>query len=310
MILCCGEALIDMIPRRAEGGEAAFVPHSGGSVFNTAIALGRLGVQTGMLTGLSTDLFGRQLETALRASQVDTSLVISSGRPTTLAFVELTDGHASYTFYDENSAGRMMSADELPALPADVNSLYFGGISLCNPPAADAFSALAKREAGNCAIMLDPNIRPGFIDDIDAFRARLDTMIEIAQVVKVSDEDLNWLYPGPESLQAKIELVLAKGPSIVVLTRGGAGATAYLEKGRNVTVSAARTEVVDTVGAGDTFNAGFLAKASELGLLTPDGLTTITDETLEECLGFAARVAAVTVSRAGANPPWLHELTE
>ena len=120
MILCCGEALIDMIPAPTARGQQGFVPHPGGAVFNTAIALGRLGVRTGLLTGLSTDIFGQQLTEALTTSHVDASLAIRSDRPTTLAFVRLVDGHASYSFYDEYSAGRMLTPDDMPVLPADV----------------------------------------------------------------------------------------------------------------------------------------------------------------------------------------------
>lgn len=124
MILCCGEALIDMIPAPTTTGRNGFVPHSGGSVFNTAIALGRLGVKTGILTGLSSDMFGQQLVEALYASQVDTSLVATSDRPTTLAFVKLVDGHATYAFFDENSAGRMLGPENIPKLPAEVTSRF------------------------------------------------------------------------------------------------------------------------------------------------------------------------------------------
>ena len=114
MILACGEALIDMLPRRTEAGETAFAPYAGGAVFNTAIALGRLGAPSGFLSGLSTDLFGEILTESLTASKVDSSLAIRSARPTTLAFVKLTDGHATYSFYDENTAGRMLTPDDLP----------------------------------------------------------------------------------------------------------------------------------------------------------------------------------------------------
>ncbi|MGR3586821.1 MAG: PfkB family carbohydrate kinase, partial [Pseudooceanicola nanhaiensis] len=131
-ILCCGEALIDMIP-----GGGGYVPHTGGAVFNTAIALGRLGARAGMLTGLSRDMFGAMLEAELAASGVDTELVIRSDRLTTLAFVQRTEGKARYTFYDENSAGRMISADDLPELPEDVGTLFFGGISLVVEPGAE-----------------------------------------------------------------------------------------------------------------------------------------------------------------------------
>ena len=308
MLLCCGEALIDMIPTPTEAGQDGYVPHVGGAVFNTAIALGRLGVQTGMLTGLSTDLFGRQLLASLHANHVDTSLLITSDRLTTLAFVQLTDGNASYTFFDENSAGRMLDRADLPVLPDEVSTLYFGGISLVFEPGAETYAALLKREAAARVVMLDPNIRPSFIRDIRRYRDRLDRMIALSDIVKVSDEDLNWIYPGPESLFEKLDFVRQAGPSVVILTRSGAGATAFLEGGTEVSVPVERVDVVDTIGAGDTFNAGVLAKLAELGMLIKGSLAAIDPDPMREAIGFGARVAAITVSRAGANPPWRHEL--
>ena len=308
MLLCCGEALIDMIPAPTVSGQDGYVPHTGGSVFNTAIALGRLGVQTGMLTGLSTDLFGQQLLASLHANHVDTSLLVTSDRLSTLAFVQLTDGNASYTFFDENSAGRMLELSDMPALPDDVSTLYFGGISLTCEPGAEAYAALLKREAPARVVMLDPNIRPSFIRDIRRYRDRLDGMIALSDIVKVSDEDLNWIYPGPQSLFEKLDFVRQAGPSVVILTRSGSDAAAFLKDGTEVSVPVERVEVVDTIGAGDTFNAGVLAKLAELGLLIKDSLAAIDPEPVREALRFGARVAAITVSRAGANPPWRHEL--
>ncbi len=231
MILCCGEALIDMIPGTTGAGADAFVPHVGGAIFNTAIALGRLGTATGMLTGLSTDLFGHTLGAALAASHVDTSLVIHSDRHSTLAFVHLVDGHATYTFFDENSAGRMLTPEDLPAIPADVTALYFGGISLACEPGADTYAALAETASPGRAMMLDPNIRPGFIRDIGRYRARLDRMVRHADIVKVSDEDLNWIIPEPLSLREKIDTLLDKGPALVILTRSQDGATGFMADG-------------------------------------------------------------------------------
>ena len=308
MLLCCGEALIDMIPAPTVSGQEGYVPHTGGSVFNTAIALGRLGVQTGMLTGLSTDLFGQQLLASLHANHVDTSLLVTSDRLSTLAFVQLTDGNASYTFFDENSAGRMLDLADMPALPEDVSTLYFGGISLTFEPGAEAYAALLKREAPDRVVMLDPNIRPSFIRDIGRYRDRLDGMIALSDIVKVSDEDLNWIYPGPQSLFEKLDFVRQAGPSVVILTRSGSDAAAFLKDGTEVSVPVERVEVVDTIGAGDTFNAGVLAKLAELGLLIKDSLAAIDPDPVREALRFGARVAAITVSRAGANPPWRHEL--
>ncbi|TMM54768.1 carbohydrate kinase family protein [Sulfitobacter sabulilitoris] len=308
MILCCGEALIDMIPTPTVSGRDGFVPHAGGAVFNTAVALGRLGVRTGMLTGLSSDMFGRQLADALKASHVDTSHVITSDRPTTLAFVRLQDGHATYSFYDENTAGRMLTPDDLPELSAQVSSLYFGGISLACEPGARTYATLLAREAKDRAVMLDPNIRPRFIQDAAGYRARLDRMMALADIVKVSDEDLHWIVPAPLSLNEKVAVVLDKGPGVVIVTCGGDGATGFMADGTEVTVPATRVEIVDTVGAGDTFNAGVLAKLHDLGALRKTKLGTLPAEALNQALAHGARVAAVTVSRAGANPPWADEL--
>lgn len=308
MILCCGEALIDMIPTPTTAERDGFVPYAGGAVFNTSIALGRLGVQTGMLTGLSNDMFGQQLADSLDASHVDKSHVITSERPTTLAFVRLQDGHATYSFYDENSAGRMLSIEDLPEVSSEVSSLYFGGISLACEPGANTYATLLQREGKTRAVMMDPNIRPQFIQDIDTYRARLDRMLAMVDIVKVSDEDLNWMVPSPLSLREKVEVVQERGPSVVILTRGGEGASGFLNDGTEVTVPAQRVEIVDTVGAGDTFNAGVLAKLYEQGALQKSKLKTLSADALSEALKHGARVAAVTVSRAGANPPWAEEL--
>lgn len=308
MIYCCGEALIDMIPRLIEPEVTAFVPHNGGAVYNTAVALGRLEVPTGMITGLSSDQFGRQLQDGLHASHVDTAMVQIRANPTTLAVVGLRDGQAVYSFYDENSAGRQFRFESAPDLPQPVECLFFGGISLCNPPAADSYLRLAEDRAGGAVVMLDPNIRPGFIEDEAGYRARLDRMISLATIVKVSDEDLDWLFGTAGTPEDKIAGILNRGPSVAILTRGSRGADAFLAGGRQVSVPAAQVCPVDTVGAGDTFNAGFLARAQQLGILTPDRLAGIDEADLRDCLKYAAAAAAVAVSRAGANPPWLHEL--
>ena len=191
MILACGEALIDMLPRESAAGEAAFAPYAGGAVFNTAIALGRLGVPAGFFSGLSSDLFGDLLRQTLQASRVDYSPAHVSRRPTTLAFVRLTGGHASYTFYDENTAGRMLTPEDLPEVSAE--ALFFGGISLVGEPCGSAYEALQVREAAARVTMIDPNIRPSFIEDEAAYRARVGRMMARADIVKLSDEDLFWL---------------------------------------------------------------------------------------------------------------------
>ncbi len=308
MILCYAEALIDMVAAPSLDGPDGFVPHSGGAVFNTAIALGRLGARAGMLTGLSHDMFGDQLADALKASDVDTTHIIRSDRPSTLAFVKLEDGQASYSFFDENSAGRMIRAEDMPALTSDITALFFGGISLASDPSASAYAALLDRQGGSRAVMIDPNIRPLFITDAEGYRRRMAAMIRQADIVKVSDEDLNWLNPAPLTQAEKISAMLDTGPSVVIVTQGAEGAIATLADGTSIAVPAVKTNVVDTIGAGDTFNAGFLAKLSELGLLTPEALGTLDPDALRDAMTYGARVAAITVSRVGANPPWANEL--
>ncbi|UWQ25308.1 carbohydrate kinase [Leisingera aquaemixtae] len=309
MILCCGEALIDMIPGETATGQAAYVPHGGGASFNTALALGRLGVQAGLFTGLSTDVFGQQLTQALAAAGVDTSLAVTSPRPCTLAFVHLTDGDASYSFFDTGSAGSSLTPQALPDLPDSVSALLLGGISLCNPPAADAYLALAQREAGHRPVMLDPNVRAGFSRDEADYRARLEKMVALADIVKVSEEDLSWLCPRGDT-RTKLSGLFAAGPKLILLTRGREGAEAYLPDGQVVTAAAVPVTVADTVGAGDTFNAGFLAMAQERGVLKAAASGEIAEPDLKACLRFAVRAAAVSVSRAGANPPWRAEVPE
>ncbi|MEZ5872744.1 MAG: carbohydrate kinase [Nitratireductor sp.] len=306
MIICCGEALIDMLPRELPDGSPVFMPVAGGAVFNTAIALGRLGEETGFFSGVSTDVLGQTLIRALEASKVDHSPCSRSARPTTLAFVTLKDGHAEYAFYDEMTAGRMLDPKALPSIAPNVLAMHFGAISLISEPCGSAYEALALREARNRVISLDPNIRPGFVSDERAYRARLDRMLKVADIIKVSDDDLAWLSPG-QDFASWAGTWLSASASIVVLTRGGEGAIALTRAGE-VHASAVATTVVDTVGAGDTFNAGLLAGIRRAGALSREGLASLSHDALHEALNLAARAAAVTVSRAGANPPWADEI--
>lgn len=307
MILSCGEALIDMLPRTSTAGEACFAPYAGGAVFNTAIALGRLGAPSAFFSGVSTDMLGEILADTLAASKVDTSLLARSDRPTTVAFVKLVNGQATYAFYDEATAGRMLSEDQLPALPDAVSTLFFGGISLVNDPAAATYEALQAREAPARVIMIDPNIRPGFIaGKEEAYRARIGRMVARADIVKLSDEDLHWLE-GAGDLTALARGILTRGPKVVFITEGAAGARAVTAT-QDRFVAARKVTVADTVGAGDTFNAGALAALHEAGALTKARIAALSDAELDAALTLGTRAAAVTVSRAGANPPWREEL--
>ena len=306
MILCAGEALIDMLPRDTTEGGASFAPHVGGSVFNTANALGRLGQDVGFFSGISTDFFGDMLMDTLAASGVKTGLVARSDRNTTLAFVKLTDGHASYLFYDENSAGRMLSEADLPTLDDNTKALFFGCISLVVEPCAATLETLLNREGDTCVTMLDTNIRESFISDEAAYRARLDRMLAKSDLVKFSDEDLHWFKGAGDAAKLANEVV-AMGPKAVFITEGAKGVTAYTADGAFF-VPATKVKVVDTVGAGDTFNAGLLTGLNERGLLDKAALRNVSSDDLTAAMTLGAKAAAVTVSRAGANPPTRDEL--
>ncbi len=306
MILCCGEALIDMLPRETTLGEKGFAPYAGGAIFNTAIALGRLGMPTGFFTGLSSDMMGEILRETLKSSKVDDSYCAILDRPTTIAFVKLVDGHASYAFYDENTAGRMITESDLPTLGDDCEALHFGAISLIPEPCGATYEALMKREHATRVISLDPNIRPGFIKDKPAHLARISRMAEMSDILKFSDEDLDW-FELPGSQDERAAYWLERGAKLVVITRGAEGATGYTAR-HKVSVPSQRVTVVDTVGAGDTFDAGVLASLKMQNLLTKAQVANLTEPQIAAALELGARTAAVTVSRAGANPPWAHEI--
>ncbi|MFC0481707.1 carbohydrate kinase family protein [Gellertiella hungarica] len=306
MIVCCGEALIDMLPRETTLGERAFAPYAGGAIFNTAIALGRLGIETGFFSGLSDDMLGDILRETLEKSGVDPRFAAISSRPTTIALVKLVNGQASYAFYDENTAGRMLDIDDLPSFGPEVNALHFGAISLIPEPCGTAYETLLMREADARVISLDPNIRPGFIRDADAHEARIRRMAAKSDIVKFSDEDLAWFgEEGDEETLAR--KWIARGAKLVLVTRGAEGATGYTVR-HKVSVPVVKVEVVDTVGAGDTFDAGVLAALDRKGLLTKGAIGALTAPDIEDALTWGVKAAAVTVSRAGANPPTAAEI--
>jgi fructokinase len=306
MIVCCGEAVIDFLPRKSAEGEQVYRPFNGGSIFNTAIALGRLGIPTGFFSGLSTDFFGDSLKEGLKASKVDLRYTKIWDRPTTLAFVKLDNGHARYSFYDDNSACRMLTGKDLPKLGGDVAALHFGSISLIPEPGATTLEALMKREAKRRVISLDPNIRPNLIKNRRSYLARLKRMIAMADILKISDEDVMWMT-GKKDMAAAAKSWLKAGAKVVVITKGGEGVEAFTPR-FHLAVPPVKVKVADTVGAGDTFTAGLLAALTNASLLDKKKLISIGEIDLKNALTFATRAAAITVSRPGADPPWANEL--
>ncbi|NJM29944.1 MAG: carbohydrate kinase [Rhizobiales bacterium] len=306
MIVCCGEALIDFLPRTSTEGQSVYQPFCGGSIFNTAIALSRLGHKTGFFCSVSKDFFGDMLIDGLKASGVDLRYVRRAEKPSTLAFVKLEGGQARYSFFDENSAVRLMAKKDVPKLPVTVKALHFGSISLIPEPCGGTLEFLLKREAKAKVISLDPNIRASLIKDRKSYLARINRLIPFADVLKISDEDTHWIT-GSKDLDNAAKGWLKKGARIVVITRGGEGVIAFTGRAR-IEIPPVKVKVADTVGAGDTFTAGTLFALSKAGLLTKPKLAAIGEAQLRSVLEFAARAAAITVSRPGADPPWAKEM--
>jgi len=301
MIICAGEAIIDMLPRElAEGGEG-FLPMPGGASLNSALAMARLGQDVSLLCPLSTDMFGDQLTSSAAVAGVDFSLSPWVDRPTTLAFVKLTNGSASYQFFDENSALRSFSQDELPEIPAATSAVHFGGIALAVEPCGSTYEEFARRAIGHSVISFDPNIRPHFISDIATYRSRLDRMFDLADIIKISEEDLDWYDPNT-SLEAFASHRITQGASLIVTTLGEGGSVAYTLD-ETITATTAKVDVVDTIGAGDTFIAGLLASLSSQGNLFPDRIGKLSSNDVLAALTLANTAAAISVTRAGANPP-------
>lgn len=303
-VLVCGEALIDLTPARC-GDEQGFVPRVGGSPYNVAIGLARLDVAAAFCGRVSTDPFGRQLRGALERDGVATDDLAVGDEPTPLAIVHLDDeGHAEYTFHFDGTAAAALSRDDVPdPLPDGVTAVHVGSIALVLEPGAEVVADVLRRaRADGLLTSLDPNVRARFIPDRAAYAEALDGWVADAAVVKASAEDLGWARPDIEP--AALARRWAAPDRLVVVTDGARGALA-LRGDDVVEVPAPPTQVVDTVGAGDAFTSGLLAALDAQGCHAPDALGAVD---VTRAVGFAARVAARTCTRAGADPPHRHEL--
>lgn len=306
MILSCGDTLIDMLPRTLATGEDVYLPMSGGALFNTAIALGRLGQDVGLVTGVSTDMFGEQLIDTLRDSHVSTDYCIRTHRPTTMAFVKLVNGDAQYHFVDENSAQRMLTLQDFPLVNDAISTLHFGCLSLIAEPCATAFEQYMQDNASTKVISLDPNIRPGFIVNETGYRQRLSRMIAQSDIVKFSDEDFAW-FNLEQSFDDFAKNLIEQGASLVMLTQSSNGVTLFSQYGK-AHIPAQTVDVVDTVGAGDNFNAGVLTGLSQQGLLCKTALKTASETSLKQAVSLGITVASYTVQQAGATSPWARDI--
>ncbi len=306
MILCCGEALIDLVQRDAEAANV-FKAYNGGGIYNSAIALGRLGEKVGLFTGMSTDIFGQGLREGLRASNVSEKYLAIKPQNTTLAIVKVNEqGNAKYFFIDDASATRVLTKKDMPKLTKDVKALLFGGIALVPEPCGSTFEALVTKAAKKHVLAMDPNIRPPHIKDRKTYLARLARLIALTDILKISDEDVHWIT-GSTDLAKAAKSWLKKGAKVVAITRGGEGCTVFTKR-YSFELAAPKVKVADTVGAGDTFTAGLLHSLNEHGQLDKKALAVIGEEALKAAAAYAMRAAAVTVSRPGADPPWAKEM--
>jgi fructokinase len=301
MIVVAGESLIDLLVR--PDGSVEAVP--GGGPYNTARALGRLRVPTAFIGRLSTDRFGRILRERLLADGVDLRWATDTDDPTLLAIAELdSDGGATYRFHDLGSAAAGLDVANLPAqLPGEVVAVHVGTLGLLLEPMATAVEGLVARVAEDVVVFLDLNVRPTAIRDEPAYRARLDRVMRRADVVKASVDDLAWLTPEHEPGQSAGAL-LTLGPSVVLVTDGAGPVRAVAHGGAEVLVVPAVT-IVDTVGAGDAFSAGFLAWWQRKGARRAD---LANGAWVRDATRLAVRVGSATTTRAGAEPPTAEEL--
>jgi fructokinase len=303
-VVVAGEAVVDLV----EGAARTYVAHAGGSPANVAVGLARLGTPTALLARLSRDAFGTLLRDHLAAAGVDLSLAVDAAEPTTLAVASLTaEGVAAYGFWVSGTADWQWTDEELPdRLAAGVRALHTGSMALEVEPGASRLVALLERVRGQVLVSYDPNVRLAKQGDRATGLAAVERVVALSDVVKVSAEDLEWLLPGvrPAEVAARWRQL---GPVLVVVTDGGDGAVAAGPAGL-LRVAAPRVDVIDTVGAGDSFTAALLASLDDRDLLERAALEAAPAPVLTEVLERAARAASITCSRPGADPPTRDEL--
>jgi fructokinase len=298
MFVVVGEALVDLVGQR---GGRTFAAHPGGSPANVALGLARLGNRVTLKTRVGRDAFGAMIREHLEASGV----VVDAGPgddafPTTLAVATLAAGVAAYDFRIE------WDVPSLVPLPVETRCLHTGSVGTVLPPGAANVVDLMEREhaRGRVTVSYDPNVRPALMGEPARARPAVERLVALSDVVKVSDEDLRWLYPDrPDDEVAAAWL--ARGPALVVVTRGGAGVYA-VSRNAELRRGAIPIDLVDTVGAGDSFTSGLLdglRRADLIGGPRHEALAAIDEATLEDVVAEAARIAGITCSRPGADPP-------
>jgi fructokinase len=308
MIIVCGEALFDVFSDCPTVGGFGLSAKIGGSPFNLAVGLARLGERPMFFGGLSCDMFGSRLISALELEGVDISAVPRPAAPTPLVTVEIDgNGSPSYTLYGSATAERAVTVTDLARLPQAPSAVHVGSYCMVLEPVASTLRALVARQYGRSLIAYDPNVRLTIEPDIKAWTDAVAWMLPMTDLLKISEEDIAHLYPGmsPESF---IELALQSDVALAVVTRGGKGVLASTSTVALLEVPAMAVEVIDTVGAGDTFQAALLSYLSHRGMLTRQALEQLDASALQAALTYASRASAITCSRRGADLPYFAEV--
>jgi len=309
MIVVCGEALFDVFCDGDTPAGYALSARIGGSPFNLAVGLARLGVAPLFFGGLSNDMFGRKLASALESEGVDIAAAPRPPAPTALVTVDVDAGGVpSYTLYGSATAERAVTAADLLRVPQDADAIHVGSYCMAVEPVASTLKALVTRQHGRSLIAFDPNVRLTIQPDRKVWNDAITWMLPVTDLLKISDEDISLVYPDrtPEEF---IGMALDAGVALVVVTRGGQGVLAATRAAGTHTLPAQKIEVIDTVGAGDTFQAALLSHLSRHRLLTRAALLALDVPALLAALRFAGRAAAITCSRRGADLPTLEEVS-
>jgi fructokinase len=302
MFVVCGEALFDVFATGETPTGMSLDARVGGSPFNLATGLARMGQPVGLLTQISNGFLGECLMRALASEGVDTGAVQRSDAPTTISLIGLNvAGVPSYAFYGEGCADRRLTLEALNAVPASTHALCFGSYATVVGETASTQRLLIERWRNRALIVYDPNIRLNVQPDVDVWREQMRWMLSRTDLLKVSDEDLALIEPGlPADDFARA--ALNQGVTLVVVTRGAQGAVAWTA-GHRLEVPSVPVTVVDTVGAGDSFQAAMLTWLAERNALSSRELSGLSMAELRELVEFAARAAGITCTRRGADLP-------
>jgi fructokinase len=293
---------MDFLPVKSVDGRDAAVPVAGGSCLNIAVGMARLGAPTGFVGGISTDLFGRMIADHASASQVELRYATRSEHQTTLAFVRTVGGEPQYAFYDEATASRNWIYRR-GAIPFDaIEAIHVGSTTLADENGAVQALAMVEDASGSVTISFDPNCRPNLVKHRDRYVDRMDAFAAVADIVRMSDVDFEFLYGGSD-YAGRAKSIIEAGASLVVITRGIKGAQAWHKEAGAVEVQAPTVDVVDTIGAGDSFQAALLFALRAIGRIGTQALAQTNPEELGRVLSFASSCAAFTCGRAGADPP-------